>query len=183
MDAHFARLEEAAKRDHRVLGKQLDLFSIQELAGAGLDLLASQGRHDPQDHGRLDARGMPAARLSACVHAARGAREPVADQRRTRASTRATCLRPWNWTMRMYRMKPMNCPFHILIYKNSPKSYRDLPVRYAELGNVYRYERSGTMHGSAARARLYAGRRAHLLHALARSRARWQPASTLPRRC
>jgi threonyl-tRNA synthetase len=44
-------------------------------------------------------------------------------------------------------MKPMNCPFHILIYKNSPKSYRDLPVRYAELGNVYRYERSGTMHG------------------------------------
>jgi threonyl-tRNA synthetase len=47
----------------------------------------------------------------------------------------------------MYRMKPMNCPFHILIYKNSPKSYRDLPARYAELGNVYRYERSGTMHG------------------------------------
>src|ERR1700738_2045942 len=46
-----------------------------------------------------------------------------------------------------YRMKPMNCPFHILIYKNSPKSYRDLPVRLAELGNVYRYERSGTMHG------------------------------------
>jgi threonyl-tRNA synthetase len=46
-----------------------------------------------------------------------------------------------------YRIKPMNCPFHILIYKNAPKSYRDLPVRYAELGNVYRYERSGTMHG------------------------------------
>ena len=46
-----------------------------------------------------------------------------------------------------YRMKPMNCPFHIFIYKNSPKSYRDLPARYAELGNVYRYERSGTMHG------------------------------------
>src|SRR5258708_12193022 len=46
-----------------------------------------------------------------------------------------------------YRLKPMNCPGHILIYKNSPKSYRVLPVRYAELGNVYRYERSGTMHG------------------------------------
>ncbi len=46
-----------------------------------------------------------------------------------------------------YRLKPMNCPGHILIYKNSPKSYRDLPQRYAELGNVYRYERSGTMHG------------------------------------
>ena len=49
--------------------------------------------------------------------------------------------------MRRYRLKPMNCPGHILIYKNSPKSYRHLPVRYAELGNVYRYERSGTMHG------------------------------------
>ena len=47
----------------------------------------------------------------------------------------------------MYRLKPMNCPVHILIYKNSPKSYRDLPQRYAEFGNVYRYERSGTMHG------------------------------------
>ena len=47
----------------------------------------------------------------------------------------------------VYRLKPMNCPVHILIYKNSPKSYRDLPARYAELGNVYRYERSGTMHG------------------------------------
>jgi threonyl-tRNA synthetase len=46
-----------------------------------------------------------------------------------------------------YRLKPMNCPGHILIYKNSPRSYRDLPIRYAELGNVYRYERSGTMHG------------------------------------
>ncbi len=49
--------------------------------------------------------------------------------------------------MRTIGMKPMNCPFHILIYKNSPKSYRDLPMRLAELGNVYRYERSGTMHG------------------------------------
>src|SRR3978361_2293814 len=46
-----------------------------------------------------------------------------------------------------YRLKPMNCPGHILIYKSSPRSYRDLPIRYAELGNVYRYERSGTMHG------------------------------------
>jgi threonyl-tRNA synthetase len=64
-----------------------------------------------------------------------------------------------------YRLKPMNCPGHILIYKNSPKSYRDLPQRYAELGNVYRYERSGTMHGLLARPRLYAGRCPHLLHA------------------
>ncbi len=66
-----------------------------------------------------------------------------------------------------YRLKPMNCPGHILIYKNSPKSYRDLPQRYAELGNVYRYERSGTMHGLAAGSWLYPGRCAHLLHARA----------------
>ena len=56
-----------------------------------------------------------------------------------------------------YRLKPMNCPGHILIYKNSPKSYRDLPVRYAELGNVYRYERVGDDAWAAACARLYAG--------------------------
>ena len=79
-----------------------------------------------------------------------------------------------------YRLKPMNCPGHILIYKNSPKSYRDLPQRYAELGNVYRYERSGTHARPAARARLYAGRCAHLLHAGARLRARSRRASTLP---
>ena len=65
LDAHFARLEEAAKRDHRVLGKQLDLFSIQETGRRGPDLLASQGRHHPQGDGRLDARGVPAPRLSA----------------------------------------------------------------------------------------------------------------------
>ena len=82
-----------------------------------------------------------------------------------------------------YRLKPMNCPGHILIYKNSPKSYRDLPVRYAELGNVYRYERSRHDARTAAGARLYAGRRAHLLHAGARSRARSLRASSSPRAC
>ena len=56
-----------------------------------------------------------------------------------------------------YRLKPMNCPGHILIYKNTPKSYRDLPVRYAELGNVYRYERSGDDARTFARAWIYAG--------------------------
>ncbi len=65
MDAHFARLEEAAKRDHRVIGKQMDLFSIQELGGSGVDLLASEGSHDPQDHGGLDARRMRTPRLFA----------------------------------------------------------------------------------------------------------------------
>jgi threonyl-tRNA synthetase len=66
-----------------------------------------------------------------------------------------------------YRLKPMNCPGHILIYKDSLKSYRDLPVRLGELGTVYRYERSGVMHGLLARPRLYPGRRSHLLHSRA----------------
>ncbi len=64
-----------------------------------------------------------------------------------------------------YQLKPMNCPGHILIYADKLHSYRDLPVRLGELGTVYRYERSGVMHGLAARARIHAGRRAHFLHA------------------
>ena len=80
-----------------------------------------------------------------------------------------------------YRMKPMNCPFHILIYKNSPKSYRDLPARYAELGNVYRYERSGTMHG-LLRVRGFTQDDAHIFCTPGQSRTKWWPASTLPRR-
>ena len=93
LDAHFARLEEAAKRDHRVLGKQLDLFSIQELAGLGADLLASQGRHHPQDDGRLDARGVPAPRLPAGLHAARDAPRAVEGHPATMGSTPRTCFR------------------------------------------------------------------------------------------
>jgi threonyl-tRNA synthetase len=76
-----------------------------------------------------------------------------------------------------YQLKPMNCPFHILIYKDSQRSYRDLPVRLGELGTVYRYERSGTLQRTVPRARLHAGRRAHLLHARAdRGRSHRMPA-------
>ena len=81
LDAHFARLEEAAKRDHRVLGKQLDLFSIQELAGAGLIFWHPKGGIDPQGDGRLDARGVPAARLFDGLHAARDAARVVEGER------------------------------------------------------------------------------------------------------
>ncbi len=81
-----------------------------------------------------------------------------------------------------YRLKPMNCPGHILIYKSSPRSYRDLPVRYAELGNVYRYERSGTMHG-LLRVRGFTQDDAHIFCTPRRLRARSRPAWILPRRC
>ncbi|HEX3942413.1 MAG TPA: threonine--tRNA ligase [Acidobacteriaceae bacterium] len=146
MDEHFARLEEAAKRDHRVLGKQLDLFSIQELAGAGLIFWHPKGgmiRKIMEDWMREE-----------CI---RRGYSMVFTPHVMRVNLWQTSghegYYSQNFFTKMelddadYRLKPMNCPGHILIYKNSPKSYRDLPVRLAELGTVYRYERSGTMHG------------------------------------
>jgi threonyl-tRNA synthetase len=146
MDEHFAKLEEAARRDHRVLGKQLDLFSIQELAGAGLIFWHPKGgiiRKVMEDWMREEClkRGY---QLVYTPHVARVNLWQTSGHEGFYASNMFT---PMELDDAMYRMKPMNCPFHILIYKNSPKSYRHLPARYAELGNVYRYERSGTMHG------------------------------------
>jgi len=146
MDAHFARLEEAAKRDHRVLGKQLDLFSIQELAGAGLIFWHPKGamvRKAMEDWMRDEClrRGYL---MVYTPHVMRRELWKVSGHEGFYAGNMYT---PMELDDAEYRLKPMNCPGHILIYKNSPKSYRDLPQRYAELGNVYRYERSGTMHG------------------------------------
>ncbi len=146
MDEHFARLEEAARRDHRVLGKQLDLFSIQDLAGAGLIFWHPKGaiiRKVMEDWMREEClkRGY---QLVFTPHVARVNLWQTSGHEGFYAANMFT---PMELDDADYRIKPMNCPFHILIYKNTPKSYRDLPVRYAELGNVYRYERSGTMHG------------------------------------
>jgi threonyl-tRNA synthetase len=146
MDAHFARLEEAAKRDHRVLGKQLDLFSIQELAGAGLIFWHPKGamiRKIMEDWMRDEC----LRRGYQLVYTPHVAKINLWQTSGHEGFYAANMFTPMELDDAMYRMKPMNCPFHILIYKNSPKSYRDLPARYAELGNVYRYERSGTMHG------------------------------------
>ena len=146
LDAHFARLEEAAKRDHRLLGKQLDLFSIQELAGAGLVFWHPKGgivRKVMEDWMRDEClrRGYS---LVFTPHVMRRELWKVSGHEGFYSSNMYT---PMELDDAEYRLKPMNCPGHILIYKNSPRSYRDLPVRLAELGNVYRYERSGTMHG------------------------------------
>jgi threonyl-tRNA synthetase len=146
LDAHFARLEEAAKRDHRLLGKQLDLFSIQELAGAGLIFWHPKGamiRKIMEDWMREEC----LRRGYELVYTPHVARVNLWQTSGHEGFYAANMFTPMELDDANYRMKPMNCPFHILIYKNSPKSYRDLPVRYAELGNVYRYERSGTMHG------------------------------------
>jgi threonyl-tRNA synthetase len=146
LDAHFARLEEAAKRDHRLLGKQLDLFSIQELAGPGLVFWHPKGalvRKVMEDWMREEC----LRRGYLLVYTPHVAKVNLWQTSGHEGFYSQNMFTPMELDDGNYRMKPMNCPFHILIYKNSPKSYRDLPARYAELGNVYRYERSGTMHG------------------------------------
>jgi len=146
LDEHFSRLEEAAKRDHRILGKQLDLFSIQEIAGAGLIFWHPKGamiRKQMEDWMRDEClrRGYS---LVFTPHVMRRELWKISGHEGFYSNN---MYAPMELDDAEYRLKPMNCPGHILIYKNSPRSYRDLPVRLAELGNVYRYERSGTMHG------------------------------------
>jgi threonyl-tRNA synthetase len=146
LDAHFKHLDEIKARDHRVLGKQLDLFSIQEIAGAGLIFWHPKGgliRKTMEDWMRDECvrRGY---NLVYTPHIMRRELWKVSGHEDVYAEN---MYPPMELDDAEYRLKPMNCPGHILIYKSSPKSYRDLPQRYAELGNVYRYERSGTMHG------------------------------------
>src|ERR1700761_3815259 len=146
LEQHFARLEEAARRDHRLLGKQLDLFSIQDVAGAGLIFWHPKGAmiRKIMEEWMRDECVKRGYSLGYTPHVARVNLWQISGHEGFYSQNMYT---PMELDDADYRMKPMNCPFHILIYKNSPKSYRDLPVRYAELGNVYRYERSGTMHG------------------------------------
>jgi threonyl-tRNA synthetase len=146
LDDYLNKLEEAKKRDHRLLGKQLDLFSIQELAGPGLIFWHPKGgliRKEMEDWMRDEylRRGYA---LVFTPHVARTDLWKTSGHAGYYAQNMFT---PMELDDAEYRMKPMNCPFHILIYQDSLKSYRDLPQRYGELGTVYRYERSGVMHG------------------------------------
>jgi threonyl-tRNA synthetase len=146
LQAHFKRLEEIKARDHRVIGKQMDLYSIQEVAGSGLIFWHPKGgiiRKAMEDWMREECikRGY---NLVYTPHIMRREMWKISGHEENYGENMYPAM---ELDDAEYRLKPMNCPGHILIYKNSPKSYRDLPVRYAELGNVYRYERSGTMHG------------------------------------
>ncbi len=146
LEAHFKKLEEIKARDHRVLGKQLDLFSIQEVAGAGLIFWHPKGgliRKIMEDWMREECirRGYD---MVFTPHIMRRELWKISGHEGYYSEN---MYPPMELDDAEYRLKPMNCPGHILIYKSSPRSYRDLPQRYAELGNVYRYERSGTMHG------------------------------------
>ena len=146
LDDFVNKQEEAKKRDHRVLGQQLDLFSIQELAGPGLIFWHPKGgiiRKEMEDWMRAEylKRGYS---LVYTPHVARRQLWQTSGHEGYYASNMFDVM---ELDDAEYRLKPMNCPFHILIYKDSLKSYRDLPVRLGELGTVYRYERSGVMHG------------------------------------
>jgi threonyl-tRNA synthetase len=146
LDEYLKQQEEAKKRDHRLLGKQLDLFSIQELAGPGLIFWHPKGgmiRKTMEDWMRDEylKRGYS---LVFTPHVARTDLWKTSGHAGYYAQN---MFSPMELDDAEYRIKPMNCPFHILIYKDQLRSYRDLPVRLGELGTVYRYERSGVMHG------------------------------------
>ncbi|TET25755.1 MAG: threonine--tRNA ligase [Dehalococcoidia bacterium] len=146
LTAHLKRLEEAASRDHRKLGRELDLFSIHEEAGPGLVHWHPKGaviRSVIEDFWREE-------------HFKRGYdivyTPHIAKLNLWRTSGHWEFYRdylysPMDVEKQEYIVKPMNCLGHILIYKTSLRSYRELPLRYAELGTVYRYERSGVLHG------------------------------------
>ena len=146
LDKHLDRLEEAKKRDHRVIGKELDLFSIQEEVGSGLILWHPRGgiiRHTVEEF----------LKETLLKHEYELVFTPqVASEELYRISGHLEVFEE-NMFPAMeddgtrFRMKPMNCPHHFMIYKTQTRSYRDLPLRFAELGTCYRYERSGTLHG------------------------------------
>ena len=146
LEEHLRRIEEARKRDHRKLGPELDLFSIQEEAGPGLVFWHPKGarlRVTLEDFWRQ-------------IHY-RSGYEMVFTPHLAKMNLwecsghwdfyRENMFPPMELDGQKFVIKPMNCPFHILMYKQKLRSYRDLPIRWAELGTVYRYEKSGVLHG------------------------------------
>src|SRR6202142_3765886 len=146
LDEYLNKLEEAKKRDHRKLGQELDLFSIQELAGPGLIFFHPKGgiiRKQLEDWMR-DAYLKRGYSLVYTPHVMRRELWKISGHAGFYSENMFT---PMELDDAEYQLKPMNCPGHVLIYRDKQHSYRDLPVRLGELGTVYRYERSGTMHG------------------------------------
>lgn len=146
LDEYLQRIEEAKKRDHRRLGRELDLFSINDEIGPGLVLWHPKGafiRHKIEEFWRQE-------------HLLAGyefVNSPHIARRDLWVTSGHTGFFKDNMFGAMkvdeieYLAKPMNCPFHVMIFKSQTRSYRDLPFRWAELGTVYRYERSGVLHG------------------------------------
>lgn len=142
---HLHRLEEAKRRDHRKLGKQLNVYSIFEQTGAGLVYWHPNGAAVLEQIERFwkDEHVRRGYQLVRSPHIARSELWKTSGHLNFYRDN----MYVFNVDDEDYVLKPMNCPGHVMIYKTQIHSYRDLPVRFAELGTVYRYERSGTMHG------------------------------------
>jgi threonyl-tRNA synthetase len=146
LEEYLNKLEEAKKRDHRKLGQELDLFSIQELAGPGLIFFHPKGgiiRKLIEDW----MRDQYLKRGYSLVYTPHVMRANLWETSGHLKNYKENMFAGMELDDAEYRLKPMNCPGHILIYRDKLRSYRELPVRLGELGTVYRYERSGTMHG------------------------------------
>ena len=146
LDAWVRQREEAEKRDHRRLGRELDLFSISDEYGQGLILWHPKGgivRNEMEKllRDELEKRGY------SFVFTPHIAKRDLWFTSGHEENYAESMYAPTKIEDEEYRLKPMNCPFHIGIYKSSPRSYRDLPQRYSEMGTVYRAELSGTLHG------------------------------------
>ena len=146
LDAHLKMLEEAKLRDHRVLGRDLDLFSIQEAVGPGLVHWHPKGARVRsvieefwrREHYRAGYEMLYTPHIG---------RAGLWETSGHLGFYSENMYAPMEIDEQRYYIKPMNCPFHIQIYKSRKRSYRDLALRWAELGTVYRYERAGVLHG------------------------------------
>ena len=146
LETYLKNLEEAKKRDHRILGKELSLFSIEEEAGSGLIFWHPKGaiiRRVIEEfwYEEHKKRGYKIVYTPHIMKKDLWVRSGHWD------FYRENMFPPMNLPDSEYILKPMNCPGHILIYKSKIRSYRDLPLRFAEMGTVYRYEKSGVLHG------------------------------------
>ncbi|MFM8944468.1 MAG: threonine--tRNA ligase [Actinomycetota bacterium] len=144
--SYLVRLEEAEKRDHRRLGQQLDLFSFPDELGPGLAVWHPRGglfRKQLEDY----VRNLHLERGYDIVQSPHLARRVLWDTSGHTAKYVENMFPEMVRDEAAYFVKPMNCPFHVLIYKSQVRSYRDLPMRLSELGTVYRYEKAGTLHG------------------------------------
>ncbi|MDT3776197.1 threonine--tRNA ligase [Nitrospira sp. MA-1] len=146
LQAHLDNLEEIKRRDHRKLGKDLDLFSIQDETGPGLILWHPKGA---QIRLLIENfwREQHLANEYELVYSPHVARLDLWKTSGHVDFYKENMFATMSVESSEYQLKPMNCPFHIMVYKSHLRSYRDLPIRYGELGTVYRYERSGVLHG------------------------------------
>ncbi|HET7549709.1 MAG TPA: threonine--tRNA ligase [Gemmatimonadaceae bacterium] len=146
LEAYMRRLEEAKRRDHRLLGKELDLFSTDQRVGPGLILWHPRGSIIRNEIENFE-RELILRHGYELVYTPHVVNEKLFEISGHLITFKDSMFGPIEVEGSNYRPKPMNCPGHICIYQAHQRSYRDLPLRFAEFGTVYRYERSGVLHG------------------------------------